>query len=83
MNSPPWPEGVRRRYSRNLGPTLLPSPVVSNPSYLGRHVGEQKGLVAVFLTLSMVSGSGEMAAVESAVLEVGVLKRLSRRKLYS
>ena len=44
-----------------------------NRSYLGRHVGEQKGLVAVFLTLSMVPGCGEMAAVETAVLEVGVL----------
>ena len=43
-------------------------------SYLGRHVGEQEGLVAVFLTLSMVPGCGEMAAVETAVLEVGVLK---------
>ena len=42
-------------------------------SYLGRHVGEQEGLVAVFLTLSMVPGCGEMAAVETAVLEVGVL----------
>ena len=27
VNSPPRPEGGRRRDSRNLGPTLLPSPI--------------------------------------------------------
>ena len=43
-------------------------------SYLGRHVGEQEGLVAVLLTLPVVAGRGEMTPVESAVLEVGVLR---------
>ena len=43
-------------------------------SYLGRHVGEQEGLVAVLLTLSVVAGRGEMTPVESTVLEVGVLR---------
>ena len=32
VNSPPRPEGVRRRDSRNLGTTLLPSPVVVTQS---------------------------------------------------
>ena len=43
-------------------------------SYLGSHVGEQEGLVAVLLTLPVVAGRGEMTPVESAVLEVGVLR---------
>ena len=43
-------------------------------SYLGRHVGEQEGLVAVLLTLPVVAGRGEMTPVESTVLEVGVLR---------
>ena len=43
-------------------------------SYLGSHVGEQEGLVAVLLTLPVVAGRGEMTPVESAVLVVGVLR---------
>ena len=43
------------------------------PSHLRRHVGEQKGLVAVFLTPPVVPGGGEVATVEAAVLVIGVL----------
>jgi hypothetical protein len=37
-------------------------------TYLWRHVGQQKRLVAEFLILFVISGGGEMSSVEAAAL---------------